>query len=945
MIDTFPYLRLRTEYSFRRAYGRVADILPRIQGASAAAITDYGTWGHVEWFAEAKKVGIKPILGVELALVTDATVREKQNASWVVALARNLEGLAELYRLVTRANSEGFYYVPRVSVAWVNDTSPNLVCIVSGGPHLDHLVDAENICVGISPESRVSNRRAVQSGRQCVVVCDNYYPCPDDKDVYEVIAGERGRRDRTTIMHIPSLDELRLAVPEATDDIIDRTVRLAGMFELDALPKASMVSDAWPKSLRELCLAGARKRKLKLTGEYKDRLAREVDMIESKGFTDYFMVIAEMVNRAKRTMFVGPARGSAAGSLVCYLLGITDVDPIIHKLMFERFIDVSRSDLPDIDIDFPDVKRDEVIAQLGERWGTDRVARIGTVMRYKPKSTLTDVARELNVPAWEVNDVKDTITERSSGDERAAFAVADALDETDVGKSLLERFPEMKLAGKVEGHARQCGTHAAGVLVSAQPVTTFASLDHSGSVQIDKYDVRKLDLLKIDALGLRTLSVLEDCLEQIGKKKEWLINYPLDDTEAFDIFNQERYAGIFQYEGYALQALCRQMKIHEFNDIAVITALARPGPLHCGAANEFVNRKLGKEPVVHLHPTLEDVTRETYGSVVYQEQVMFTCRRMGLFEWEDVSFIRKAISDRLGEETFNRYWAKFKEGAAKQGIPESEARAVWDKICTFGSWAFNLSHAVSYGLISYWCAVLKAHYPLQFGAACLRNAKDDDQTLRVLRELVREGFEYKPVDPEHSGLTWEVHDGKLLGGLTNIRGIGLSKARDIISRRERGLGLTPGLARALSSPVTPFDYAFEAQERYKDMFENPLAHGIVSGQLSLLETIHDAGDYVFIAKIRERKLRDMNEAHTTAKRGGRRISGRTTFLNLVLEDDTGTIIAKVDRNLYPRWGKPLVEQMKTGDYCLWKGRVRDGWRIVYIDKWRSLEDSTANQSQ
>ena len=942
MIESFPYLRLRTEYSFRRVYGRVGDVLPRIAGASAAAITDGGTWGHVEWMKECKSAGIRPILGAELAVVRDATRREKQPAGSVILLANNLDGLSEVYRLVSRANGEGFYYFPRLSYIWCGTVSDNVTTIYTGAS-LDVEATPIDALLALSPESAVANRRFKNCARPCVVVPDNYYPGPEDREVYEVVAGERGRRDRTNIMHIPSLDELMLAVPEATDDMIDRTVRVGMIPNLKDLPRAEMVSDKWPKTLREMCKLGARRRKLKLNEEYKARLEREIALVEEKGFVDYFMVLAEMVNHAKRNMFVGPARGSAAGSLACYLLGITDVDPIVHNLMFERFIDVSRSDLPDIDIDFPDTKREAVIAQLAARWGPDRVSRIGTVSRYKPKSTLTDVARELGVPVWEINDVKDTITERSSGDERAAFAVADALDETDVGKALLLKFPNMKLAGKVEGHARHSGMHAAGVVVTSAPINNFASLDHSGALQLDKEDAEKLNILKIDALGLRTLSVLEDALEHIGKDPEWLLSYPLTDEAAFDIFNMERYAGIFQFEGYALQALCRQMKVREFSDISVITALARPGPLHCGAANEFVEARIGKRIPTPLHPTLNDLTSETYGSIIYQEQVMMIARRMGQLDWQDVSALRKAMSKSYGEEWFNRWWEKFRKGAEAQGIPEKESRPVWDKMCTFGSWAFNKSHAVSYGLISYWCAVLKAHYPLEFGAACLRNAKDDDQALRILRELVREGYEYKPVDPERSGLTWEVIDGKLVGGLTNIIGIGEAKARDILERRRKRLGMTPGLARALASPVTPFDYAFEVQERFGDMFKNPQAHGIVSGQLSLLETIHDAGDYLFVAKIRERKLRDMNEAHTTAKRGGRRITGRTAFLNLVLEDDTGTIIAKIDRNAFPRWGKPIVEKMKTGDYCLWKGRVRDGWRIVYIDKWRSLEETSSGE--
>jgi DNA-directed DNA polymerase III PolC len=662
-----------------------------------------------------------------------------------------------------------------------------------------------------------------------------------------------------------------------------------------------------------------------------------LSLIEEKGFTDYFQVIGRMVQKAKENMLVGPARGSAAGSLVCYLMGITDVDPLIHGLMFERFIDITRSEFPDVDIDFPDRKRDDVIDQLAEDWGEDHVGRIGTIARYKPKSALTDVARELKVPPWEINHVKDTITERSSGDERAAFAVADALGDTEVGKDLLKKYPGMVNAGRLEGHARHSGRHAAGVLVTSRPTTTFASIDKSGACQLDKKSAEALDMLKIDCLGLRTLSVLEDALDQIGKDPDWLVRYPLTDEAAFEVLNQEHYAGIFQFEGYALQALCRQMKIREFSDIASITALARPGPLHCGAAAEFVARRLGKEKITNVHPVLTEAAADSFGTVIYQEQVMMVCRNMGQFSWEDVTMIRRIMRKSFGDEFFAKYWEKFKEGATAQGVDVKEAKAVWDKICTFGSWAFNKSHAVSYGLISYWCALLKAHWPLEFGAACLRNAKDDDQALKILRELVEEGYEYRPVDPDHSGLDWRVNEGKLIGGLTNIKGVGPAKAKDIIRRREEGKPLPPGLLKLLRKPETPFDHVFEAKERFGDIYDNPKAYGINSGPVTHVADIQDEGEYVFIAKLRERKLRDENEAHSLAKRGGREIKGRTRFLNLVLEDDTGTVIGKVTRHQYDKWGTPIVEQMATGDYLLFKGKVRSGWRIVYISYWRYIE--------
>jgi DNA polymerase III alpha subunit len=953
------HLRLRTEYSFRYVYGRIHEVIDQLHDirlTEFAAITDRGTWGHVNWWKACKKAGIHPILGVEIMVVPQPEKRERQRGPTMAFLATTENALAELHRLTTWSNksateesdSGGFYYYPRIGYEMVNECSSDLIVLSGVGADLGALQNRSNVWLEMNPENQPWNRRVRrEKGWQSIVCASNQFPATRDKEAYEILTG-RNRRDRIGLAHIPSKAELLLAVPTATEQEIEATKHVASLVKLDELPQASMISKQWPKTLGELCEEGKSARSLdgdNWTEIYDARLRRELELIEEKGFVDYFQVIGRMVTTAKRSMMVGPARGSAAGSLVCYLMRITNVDPLIHGLMFERFIDVTRADLPDVDIDFPDTKRDDVIAQLTEDWGTEHVGRIGTVSRYKPRSALGDVAKELGVPPWEINNVKDIIEERSSGDERAEFAVADALQDTEEGMALLKAYPGMMNAGRIEGHARHSGMHAAGVLVTERPISHFASVDKSGACQLDKKDAEAFGMLKIDCLSLRTLSVIEDALEQIGKDADWLVHYPLDDTAAFEVFNQERFAGVFQFEGYTLQTLCRLMKIREFSDISALTALCRPGPLNCGASMEFVERRLGKKRIESVHPLMDEATADSYGTMIYQEQVMTVCRTMGQFSWEDVTAIRKIMSKSLGDEFFAKYWKKFLRGAKRQGVSEKDAKAVWDKMRTFGSWAFNKSHTISYGLISYWCAVLKAHYPLEFGAACLRNAGGDDQSLHVLRELVEEGYEYTPVDPERSGLTWEVIDGKLVGGLMNIKGIGPAKAQDIIERRKKDKPMPPGLLKLLRKPSTPFDHVFEARERFQHIYDDPRAHGITSGPLTHVADIQEEGEYVFIAKLRERKLRDENEARNLARRGGRKIKGRTKLLHLVLEDDTGTIVGKINRHNYPKWGSPIVDQMKIGDYLLFKGRVRSGWRIVYIDRWRYLEKIDRSKSE
>ncbi|MFA5604164.1 MAG: DNA polymerase III subunit alpha [Bacilli bacterium] len=942
------HLRLRTEYSFGRVYGRVPEVLDAAKDSSpestAVGIADSGTWGHVEFFREASKHGLKPILGAEIAVVKDASVKERQGHSIMAFLPKDEEGLGEVYDLVSLANSM-FYFLPRIDYDHVNHLSDRVIVLSGTAADLTRLNPSGTTYLEVTPGNQAWNRRAMRDDRfQKVATTDNLYPRVGDKDVYDIVAF-RNRDSRVAGHHIMGEEELRLSIPEATDDCFTNTDYIASLITLDQLPSASMVQRDWGTTLRKECLKGAKLRGLKLNKEYKDRLDRELKMIAEKKFEDYFFVIADMVQRAKQTMLVGPARGSAAGSLVCYLMGITDVDPIVHELMFERFIDVTRADLPDIDLDFPDVKRDKVIESLGEVYGSERVGRIGTINRYKAKSCLGIVAKELGIPAWEVNDVKNAMLDRSGGDARANLCVRDTLDSMDIGQALLRKYPQLEIAAQMEGHANHSGMHAAGVLVVNDPVTRYCAIDRSGAAQLDKGDAERLNMLKIDVLGLRTLSVLEDCLDQIGKDRDWLVTYPLDDKEAFEILNQDRFSGVFQFEGYALQSLTRQMKIRDFNDIVAITSLARPGPLHCGAANEFVARRIGQQKIVPLHPMVSDLLEESYGTVIYQEQVMAIGRVMGKLSWEDVSMLRKAMSKSLGDEFFGKYWEKFREGALDQGVGERDAKNVWDKICTFGSWAFNKSHAVSYGLISYWCAMLKAHHPLEYAAAVLRNEKDSEQGIRILRELVREGYEYKPFDIKHSTLNWEVADGRLIGGITNIKGIGPKKAQDIIDRRSAGKGLLPGQVKLLTSGTTPYDDIFEGERRFGDIYKNPRNHRVTSGSVSYVRDVNDPGEYVFLARIKVKNQRDLNEHDALAKRGGRKILRNNLFLNLTLEDDTGSIIAKISRYDYEKLGKPIVEGSKIGDWYIWRGKIRDPeWRIFYVSKWRRIEDDPAYPS-
>ena len=933
-------LRVRTEYCFRKAYGPLNKVI-EATGGDTIGISDSGTWGHVAFNNACKKAGKKPLFGVEIPIVEDATDRSRQPTNEMSFIAKNNEGLKELYQLVTKStDKDHFYYHPRLSYEHLFDISDNIIMLTGTHPILGllPLTNKANMYFELNPMTTKNNFKwAQEKGFEFVATSDNYYPTTKDKKAYEVLVG-RNRQDRTAPMHILNEWEWADNLPWAPESAIANTYKIAEQCNV-SLPTAQMISFHSDKTLQQLCEEGAPPRNIDLKDPvYKARLKRELDMIASKNFEDYFYVIADMINYAKQHMLVGPARGSSAGSLVCYLIGITDIDPIEHDLLFERFIDITREDLPDIDIDFQDDRREMVFDYIKDKYGYEKVAHLGTVSRYKAKSTIAEVAKELGIPAWEVNDLKGAIIERSSGDSRAAFCILDTFEELDVGRMVLGKYPQMRVAADMENHARHNGVHAAGIIITEEPVSLYCSVSgQTGAAQIDKKDAEDLNLLKIDALGLRTLSVLQDVLDQVGWSRDKLINFPLEDEGAFKILNDEKYAGIFQFEGYALQSLTRQMKVHNFEDIASITALARPGPLNSGGTTQYIKRRTGEKPTEYLHPMTEDITKVTYGVVVYQEQVMTIARDVGKLSWEDVSQLRKAMSKSYGEEFFDRYWQRFKVGAEENDIEEDEALKIWKNINTMGSWAFNRSHAIAYGMVSYWCCVLKSRFPLEFAAACLRNVKDDEQGVRLLREVAREGLGYKPYDKFKSGMNWSVQNGELIGGLIGIKGIGPKMAEDIVNRREMKQPLTPRQENLLNNGETPYDDIFECERRFGHIKADPAAHIIKTPIIDIQDLEADnPGTFVFFGKLKEKNLRDMNETVNLAKRGGRRVDSHNLWLNMTFEDDTGPIISTIDRFKYPKLGKPIVEDGRIGDWYLIKGYLKQGFRKIYVEKWRKL---------
>lgn len=947
-------LRLRSEYSFGAAFGsasKLIDAAKYSEQVTAVGFTDRAsTWGHVQIVKAAGKAGVRPILGVELAVVP-SLAKDNSKLNYMGFIARNDAGLAEVYALVTLATMEDqFHFVPRLTYAQVSIVTKDVIVSSGPSPMYSELNQPGMLPPGfvmeIGPNSDPDTawKFAVQNRRPFMAVSDNYFPRPEDRAAYEIVTGRR-RDARTTAMHV--LDEWSWSMEiggrfghTQTREAIARTYALAN--ECNAsVPMAEMVKYPEKIGLGPLCRGKMKEYGFWLDQKYNDRLEYELGLIEKKNYTDYFLVIWDMIRFAKTKMLVGPGRGSSGGSLVCFLLGITEIDPIKHGLLFERFIDINRNDLPDIDIDFPDDRRDIVFEYVAKKYGAACVARLGTIMRYQARSALDIVSKTLKIPIFDVDKIKAVLIERTIGDEERGRCLRDTLETVPLAKEMLEKYPHLAIAAEVEDHTSTTGQHAAGIVITNRPIANFCSMDsRKGVAQIDKYDAELNGLLKIDALGLRTLSVIQDVLDTIKKSREWLVALPLNDEPTFALLNNGFNVGVFQFEGMALRNLAAQMKIERFEDISALSALARPGPLNSGGAGEYIKRRTGQTKVSYYHESIRRATQETFGIIVYQEQVMQIAREMGGLSWEKVSKLRKAIAKSMGDDAVAAFKDEFfKGGFINHGLGDDILNEVWNAIRTMGAYSFNKSHAVAYSVVSYWTALLKTWYPIEFAAACLRHASGDEQQIALLRELDREGIKYVPFDAERSGLGWTIKDGMLVGGLVNIIGIGEKKALEILDKRAKQIKLTPGLAKKLAEGKTPFDHdiVFSVRTNAADINANPAKYGIQTPIVNIASlTANTSGEWLFWGRLAQVDRRDLNDEFYVKMRGDKIPEGRPhIFMAIKVEDDTGSIPIVIGKDTYEEMAGPILLS-RIGDLILWKGVLKTGKRKVYINRYLTL---------
>lgn len=535
--------------------------------------------------------------------------------------------------------------------------------------------------------------------------------------------------------------------------------------------------------------------------QYVERLNYEMQLLTDKDFLDYFLMLSEAVRWTKdQGIGVGPARGSAAASLTCYLLRITEVDPLqFPTMVFERFIDATRKDLPDVDLDFSDDRRHEVVQHMRDMWGKERVGNIGNFTRYRGKNSIDDVARVYEIPKWEAETVKGLIIERSGGDSRISDSLEDTFHMFPKAAAVLERFPQLANSIRLEGNFRGMSVHAAGVVVSNRPITDFCAVytrESGGTTKqvlaYDKKDAEYLGMLKADFLGLTTMGMIDRALEMIGMTLDELYAIPLDDPDTLAAFKRNDVVGIFQFEGRATRVVCADVSPDNFMHLADINALSRPGPLFSGMTAQYVDVKHGRKPIEKLHPIVDKVTEWSYGQIVYQEQVLTIIKEMGGFPVTKIADIRKIISQKLGEMSFQKMQEEFLSGALRlHGVKHDLALRIWNFMVTSATYSFNVAHCVSYSMLAFWQMWIKVHHPLAFYAASLAKLGDGKKEReykrpRLLADAVKHGVKVLPPDLVVSDKTW-VADPKaraVRAGFTQIDGIGPATWKAIAAARE-----------------------------------------------------------------------------------------------------------------------------------------------------------------
>lgn len=859
-MSDFIHLHNHSHYSLQDAACTIDDLVNTAAKfeMKSLALTDHGVmYGASEFYKKAKKAGIKPIIGTEayITLETDRFKRgeeakaksggKKKSRPYnhLVLLAKNKTGYKNLMQLSSLGHTEGFYYKPRIDLDLLREKSEGLICLSACAAgvvstHLlnnkydkarevaiqfkeifdddfyleiqDHGMDIDKVIMEQMPKlSKELNIKLVGTN-------DIHYVDKDHAIAHNILLhlSDKGNVDYTNLryntdqVYFKSSEEMKELFKNHKDAVentleIDEKIDLDLNFEKFHYPKFPIPENSPANNLDEyfelLAREGLQKRFSKIDNTIEERFDYEIDVIKSMGYSGYFLITQDFINAAKdRSIPVGPGRGSAAGSLVAYALGITNVNPLNYGLLFERFLNPARKSMPDIDVDFADDQRGDVIEYVKEKYGEASVCQIITFNRLSSKAVIRDVARVLGIPISEVNKITKFIPSKFG----RVYTIEQALDEVHelkwVKTSKDERIQELIKYSKIlEGMNRNASKHAAGVVITPGDVSEFVPLSTAGANGdlVTQYNMKELDnagLLKMDFLGLRTLTIIRDTLDLIKKTHNVNIDIeeiPLDDEATYNLFSRGQTTAVFQFESGPMREYLKKLQSTSILDLAAMNALYRPGPMDF--IDDFIARKHGKKKVEYLHPLLEPLLEETYGIIVYQEQVIQIANKIAGMSLAEADILRRAMGKKdLQAMTEQR--KKFISGAVENKISEKVAGEIFEAIDKFANYGFNKSHAVAYSIVAYQTAYLKAHYLPEFLAANLTNEfGNTDKVTLFLDDCRKLKVKVLPPDVNKPSVWFNVENGEIIFGMAAIKNVGIGAVEELErSREELGRNFT-----------------------------------------------------------------------------------------------------------------------------------------------------------
>lgn len=840
MASKFIHLHNHTHYSLLDGLTKIPQLVKRAKeyGMEALAITDHGVmYGVVEFYIKCQDVGIKPILGCEIYIaprrMEDKTPHIDTRPYHLVLLARNLTGYQNLIQIVTAANLKGYYYKPRVDKEFLSEHSDGLIalsaCLAGEVPRLimsgkidkakkaisyyKNLFGEDNFYLEVQhhPElpdqikvNEVIFKLAKETNTKVVATNDCHYLEKEDNEAHEVLlAVQTGKDfDDKSRLSMADIDNSFYSPDHAEKifakhpEVLANTLEIAEKCNVELtlgkniLPKFELPEGQTSFGyMKELAYKGMKERYEKVTKDQQERFEYELKIIEKTGYADYFLIVQDYINWAKsQGIIVGPGRGSAAGSMVTYCLGITDLEPTRYDLLFERFLNPERVSMPDIDTDFADDRRGEVIKYVQGKYGIDNVSQIITFGTMAARGSVRDTGRALGMSYAEVDVVAKIIDSK--------LGIQGSLDNITELRQMYSTNDRVKklidMAKRLEGVARNAGTHACGVVVSNKPLVEYLPLqvaakgETSITTQYTMKYVEAIGLLKMDFLGLSNLTVIKNCLriiKKIYKKDIDLSKIPFDDKKAYELISKGKTTGVFQLESSGMKRYLKELKPSVFEDIIAMVALYRPGPME--NIPDFIAAKHGKKKITYLHPKLEPILKNTYGVFVYQEQLMNMARSLAGFTYGEADVLRKAVGKKIAE-LLQEQKEKIIAGMVKNGIVKETAQKIWAFVEPFAAYGFNKSHAACYALIAYWTAYLKAHYPSAFMAALLTSDFGDlDRVAIEISECEELGIKVLPPSINKSFLEFGVvpETGNITFGLSAIKGVGYKVSELIVDNR------------------------------------------------------------------------------------------------------------------------------------------------------------------